>query len=307
MKLGILFAGQGAQKPTMGKSLFDQVAESKKIFNRADDVCPDITYKCFEMEQTLLNQTVNAQPAIFTVDMAAYQAFLTLGYPVHGAAGFSLGEYAALTAAGVLDFETSLKLVCRRAELMQRQGELTPGGMRAVLGPTADEVEAMILEVNSPTLQAVNYNCPGQTVVAGDMGSLDRLSEICAQKKVRAVPLPVSGAFHSVFMQPVAKALEEAFDGLTFHKPQFPLYSNVISYPYGDDIPKLLALQTAKPVRWEQTIRNMMADGCDVFLELGQGTTLSGFLRRIDKDVPCFAISDYESYLTVKEELQKLS
>ena len=289
----------------MGRSLYDQIQESRDIFARADAVCPDITQRCFEMEQSQLNQTVNAQPTIFTVDMAAYHAFLTLGYPVHGAAGFSLGEYAALTAAEIMDFETVLGLVCRRAELMQRQGEITLGGMRAILGPLAAEVEALIDEVHSPTLQAVNYNCPGQTVVAGDLDSLNLFGELCVQKKVRVVSLPVSGAFHSVLMQPAAKALAEIFSNQTFHQPKFPLYSNVTARPYGDDIPKLLASQTAQPVRWEQTIRNMIADGCDMFLELGQGNTLSGFLRRIDKEIPCFVINDYDSFLSVKEELHK--
>ena len=304
MKLGILFAGQGAQKPGMGKSLYDNLVESHHIFARGETVCPDIIKRCFDMEQSQLNQTVNTQPAIFTVDMAAYYAFLTLGLKVHGAAGFSLGEYAALTAAGVLDFETALGLVCRRSEFMQRQGEETPGSMRAVIGISAAEVESFIEEVNSPTLQAVNYNCPGQTVVAGDLDSLNRFGELCTQKKIRVLPVPVSGAFHSVLMAPVAKELENIFTGISFGQPQFPLYSNVTARPYGQEIPKLLASQTAKPVRWEQIIRNMMADGCDTFIELGQGTTLSGFLRRIDKDVPCYAISDYDSYLSVKEQFQ---
>jgi len=301
-----LFAGQGAQKTGMGQSLYENVPAAREIFERAEAVLPGISELCFHGEQGILNQTVNTQPAVFTVDMAAYAALSSLGVPISAAAGFSLGEYAALTAVGVVSFEDGLRMVVRRAQLMQQQAEKEPGSMAAILGIPAEKVEQIIEELNAPVLQAVNYNCPNQTVVAGDAQSMKLFEEYCAQNKIKRMPLPVNGAFHSTLMQGVAEQLRKEFSAIIFHHPTFPIYSNVIALPYpedGEQMKPLLASQTARPVRWEATIRNMAKEGLDVFVELGPGSTLCGFLKRMELPHTAYSLGEYAQFLSAKEAL----
>jgi [acyl-carrier-protein] S-malonyltransferase len=296
-KRAILFAGQGAQKTGMGKGLYHASPAAKKIFDRAESRLPGIKEMCFSAGQEVLNQTANTQPAVYTVDVAAFAAYREAGGPMDAAAGFSLGEYAALCCAGVFTFEQGLDLVIKRAAWMQEAAQKTGGGMAAVLGKTGQEVDEMVSAVCAEgILQAVNYNCPGQTVVAGDAENLDQFLAYCKENKVKAVRLPVSGAFHSKAMEGVAHKIAEAARSIEFMAPDVPVYSNMLARPYAaDEIKKTLAAQTASPVYFEQILRSMMRSGYNTFVEVGPGNTLAGFVKRTDGQATVYNVNDEQT------------
>lgn len=306
MKVGVLFAGQGAQKPGMGKSLYENVPASREIFERAEKIVPGITELCFEGPQEKLNETVHTQPCVYTVDCACWAAFATLGVRPAVGAGFSLGEYAALYAASVFTFETGLRIVRRRAEFMQEAADLHPGSMAAVLGLEAREVEEMVgLIRGQGVLQPVNYNCPGQTVVAGDVAEMDNLIAYAKDHRIKVAPLATSGAFHSERMQQAAEQTGAVIREETFEEPEFVLYANKTGLPYdASSLQETLGDQTSSPVLFEQILRGMLRDGCDLFIELGPGKTLAGFLRRIDRKAAAYNLNDYASLGQVREALQ---
>lgn len=302
MKIGVLFAGQGAQKPGMGRSLFDHVEAARAIFESAEKVIPGITELCFEGPQETLNETVHTQPCVYTVDCACWAAFSTLGVRPAVGAGFSLGEYAALYAASVFSFETGLRIVQKRAEYMQKAAELNPGSMAAVLGLEAKEVEDLVHLIRGQgVLAPVNYNCPGQTVVAGDVAEMDNLITYAKEHRIKVAPLATSGAFHSERMGKAAEQTGAVIREETFSEPEFVLYANHTGQPYETEAMKsTLEKQTSSPVLFEQILRGMLTDGCDLFIELGPGKTLSGFLRRIDRKVPAYTLNDYASLEQVR-------
>ncbi|MBD5560335.1 MAG: ACP S-malonyltransferase [Clostridia bacterium] len=306
MKIGVLFAGQGAQKPGMGRSLCESVPAAREIFDTAEKILPGITQLCFEGPQEKLNETIWTQPCVYTVDCACWAAFSTLGVRPAVGAGFSLGEYAALYAASVFSFETGLKLVKRRAEFMQEAAELHPGSMAAVLGLEAREVEEIVdLIRGQGVLAPVNYNCPGQTVVAGDVAEMDSLISYARDHRLKVTPLATSGAFHSERMQEAAARTGEVIRSETFSEPDFVLYANQTGLPYETDAMKdTLEKQTSSPVLFEQILRGMLADGCDLFVELGPGRTLAGFLRRIDRKASVYNLNDYASLEQLAQVLQ---
>ncbi len=303
-KIAILFAGQGAQQPGMGKSLYGSSPEARAVYEEAERIKPGITELCFDGAPEELNVTINTQPCVFVTDMAAYAAFYAAGARPDMAAGFSLGEYAALTAAGVFKFSEALELVTARAGWMQAAAERYGGGMVAVLGKTANEVEAIVGHVKSNgVLQAVNYNCPGQTVVAGDEHEIEALMAYAAENKLKASHLKVNGAFHSERMREPSDKIFERLSSMDLKEPAFPVYANATALPYGDDIKRTLAGQTASPVLFEQTLRHMIADGGETFFELGPGKTLAGFVKRIDKSVSVHSVNDHDSLLAIQEFL----
>lgn len=309
MKLAVVFSGQGAQYPGMGKNLYETNEQSKSVFDKAPE---NIRTLCFDSTMEELSQTSVTQPCVYTMTMAAYAAFLdgcrALGVEPEMTAGFSLGECAALTASGVYDFETGIKLVTNRGIWMQEAAG-GKGGMVAALAK-AELVEECVEETKPfGMILAANYNSPKQTVVSGDFAALEAFQKIAKEKRIRAVPLKVGGPFHSPMLAPAAENMKNALSELSLNKPSMALYSNVTAEKIGDEnLPELLSKQIMSPVRWEQTVRNMVKDGADIFVEIGPGKTLCGLIAKTDPSVTVCNVEDAESLnaalAIIKERLE---
>ncbi len=282
-----VFPGQGAQFVGMGKDLYEGNAEAKEMFEKANEVLGfRITDLMFNGTEDDLKQTKVTQPAVFLHSVILAK---TLGADFNPdmVAGHSLGEFSALTAAGVLPFEQGLKLVETRALAMQKACEATPSTMAAIIGLPDEKVEEICATVNGVCVPA-NYNCPGQVVISG---SFEAITEACEKFKAdgarRALPLKVGGAFHSPLMEPARAELAEAIHKANFSKPICPIYQNVDALPHTDpeEIKENLIKQLTAPVRWSHIVKNMIADGMTEAVELGPGKVLQGLIGRTSRDV----------------------
>lgn len=281
-----IFPGQGAQFSGMGKDLYDLGGQSKDLFDQANDILGfRITDIMFEGTADELKQTKVTQPAIFLHSVILARTLENFDPDM--VAGHSLGEFSALVANGALSFEDGLRLVAQRAGAMQKACEQNPSTMAAVLGLDDPVVENICKEIKDVVVPA-NYNCPGQLVISG---SNEGIEEACNRMKdagaKRAMPLQVGGAFHSPLMEPARKELAAAIEQTTFKKPVCPVYQNVNALPSSDidEIRKNLIGQLTAPVRWTQTIQNMINDGATTFIECGPGKVLQGLVRKISGDV----------------------
>ena len=279
-----VFPGQGAQFVGMGKDLYDQSPLAKEYFEKANEILGyRITDLMFEGTPEDLKQTKVTQPAVF---LHSVISALVLGddFKPEMTAGHSLGEFSALVAAGALSFEDGLKLVYARAMAMQKACEKEPSTMAAVLGLSDEAVEEGCAEITDAIVVPANYNCPGQLVISGSIEGIDRACELLKEKGAkRALKLPVGGAFHSPLMQPASEELQAAINATTFSIPVCPVYQNVNAKPQTDptQIKLNLIAQLTAPVRWTQTVKNMVADGAVEFFELGPGDVLKGLVKKI--------------------------
>lgn len=301
-KIAFVFAGQGAQHPGMGQELCEISPAAKAVFHRLDGIRPGTLQQCFSGTGEELSETKNTQPCMFAVEMAAAAALTEAGIRADVAAGFSLGELAALTYAGAADLEAGFRLVCRRGLLMQEAAEVQPTAMVAVLRLEPTAVEALCQRFEQ--VYPVNYNCPGQIAVAGLAAPLKEFQDAVKAAGGRAVPLPVRGGFHSPFMATAAEAFARELDEYSLAVPRIPLYSNCSGAPYEGEMKPLLARQIAAPVRWEQIVRHMIGEGVDTFIELGPGQTLCGLIRKIDGQVRTFSAANRAGLEQIVAEVQ---
>ena len=300
-KIAFLFAGQGAQYPGIGKSLTEISPKAASLFELADSIRPGTSRQCFEGDPAELTQTANTQPCVFTVDLAAAYALEEAGVHADVAAGFSLGEMAALTFAGSFSEKDGFSLVCRRGELMQEAAQEHPSAMAAVLKLKDETVEQLC--AGFPDVYPVNYNCPGQLVVAGGTEHLEQFCELAAEAGGRAKKLAVGGGFHSPFMEQAASAYLQELLRIGVNPPRIPVYGNRTAAPYEENRETMLAEQMKNPVLWTKTVERMAADGVDTFVEVGPGKTLSGLVKRI---LPHAAVYRVEDAATLEETIQAL-
>tara|TARA_R100001369_G_scaffold58144_1_gene84997 strand:- start:1042 stop:1923 length:882 start_codon:yes stop_codon:yes gene_type:complete len=280
-----VFPGQGAQFPGMGKDLYETSDKAKELFDRANKLLGfDITKIMFEGTVEELKETKVTQPAIF-LHSTILATVMGDNFKPDMVAGHSLGEFSALVANGALAFEDALILVSRRAQAMQNACELKPSTMAAVLGLEDHVVEAICADIDGIVV-AANYNCPGQLVISGEIKAVEAACEALKEAGARrALMLPVGGAFHSPLMEPAREELAAAIENTHFSKPSCPVYQNVSTFAVTDpeEIKKNLIFQLTAPVKWTQSIQNMIKDGADHFIEVGPGNVLQGLVKKIDR------------------------
>ena len=299
-KLAFVFPGQGAQKVGMGKDFYDNYDVAKKMFKEADEALGySIMKMCFEGPEDDLKLTANTQPAILTISCIANEILKENGVQPDITGGHSLGEYSALVAAGVLDFQDAVALVHKRGAYMQEAVPVGEGGMAAIIGVERDKIVEICQQVSSESpVQAVNFNCPGQIVIAGATKGVElAVEELKAAGAKKAVILPVSAPFHSTLMKPAAEKLAVELDKVTISDAKIPVVANVNAeiLTKADDIKASLVAQAASPVLWEDCVARMKEFGADTLLEAGPGKTLCGFNRRIDKTIKSLNVEDVAS------------
>lgn len=290
-----VFPGQGAQYPGMGKDLYENSAEAKELFEKANGILGfDITKIMFEGTIDDLKETKVTQPAIFLHSVLL--AKTVKDFAPDMVAGHSLGEFSALVANGALTFEDGLKLVYKRALAMQKACEMEPSTMAAIVGLDDNIVEEVCTSVDEVVVPA-NYNCPGQLVISGSFAGIDKACEmLTARGAKRALKLTVGGAFHSPLMEPAREELAAAIESTNFSKPVCPVYQNVNAQATSDPevIKQNLIAQLTAPVKWTQTVQNMIAAGATSFTEIGPGTVLQGLVKKVDRSITTAGVNSYQ-------------
>jgi [acyl-carrier-protein] S-malonyltransferase len=301
MKVAYVFPGQGAQWVGMGRDLYHNFDAAKAVFDQADEALGfPLSELCFDGPEDELRQTINSQPAIVTVSFACLEATRDMGTSnglpaANFVAGHSLGEYTALAAAGVLDFATTVYLARERGRLMHEAGELTPGGMVAIIGLD----EPPLADVCEQTGACIaNINCPGQIVISGAEDNLNQAVDLAkARGAYRAIPLQVSGAFHTQLMQPAVDGMAEIIATLSFAEPVIPIIGNTTAQPLvtAESIKQELLSQLCHCIQWQRSVEYMASEEVSTFIEVGPGKVLAGLIKRIDKNVKILNIGDAEA------------
>jgi len=306
-KTALLFAGQGAQAVGMGKDLSEKFPAAKAWFDRANTALGyDLAAICFNGPDAELTKTENAQPGIFLVSWVAFQLLKehAPSLKFDATAGLSLGEFTALTAAGAMSFEDGLRVVRQRGKFMQEACEATCGGMAAVIGLDEAPTREVCAEAG---IVLANLNCPGQLVISGEADKITKAVELAkARGAKRAIPLPVAGAYHSPLMASAQPKLQAELAQVKLSAPSVPVISNVTAQPHGApaEISARLVQQVTSSVLWENSMRYLLAQGFTRFIELGPGTALSGFMKRIDKTAQMFNVADAASLEATVKALQ---
>ncbi|RIH64922.1 [acyl-carrier-protein] S-malonyltransferase [Mariniphaga sediminis] len=289
-----VFPGQGAQYPGMGKDLFESSSEAKALFEKANEILGfAITDIMFDGSADDLKQTKVTQPAIFLHSVLLAKTLKEFSPDM--VAGHSLGEFSALVASGALTFEDGLTLVFKRALAMQKACEVEPSTMAAIVGLEDNVVEEVCSSIDEVVV-AANYNCPGQLVISGSVEGVDKACQLLAEKGAkRALKLPVGGAFHSPFMEPAREELAAAIESTKFSAPVCPVYQNVTAEAVSDpeEIKQNLVAQLTAPVKWTQTVRNMIAGGATSFTEIGPGKVLQGLVKKVDRSMETSGIDRF--------------
>ena len=311
-KVAFVFPGQGSQSVGMCKAFYDEYAVARQVFEEADEALGfSITKMCFEGPESDLRLTYNTQPAILTASTACAAVLKEKGISCDVAAGHSLGEYSALVNTGALAFADAVRIVRKRGQFMQEAVPVGEGSMAAVLGLESDKIVEICQAVEvegGEAVQAVNFNCPGQVVIAGAVNAVNKAVEaLKAAGAKRAVLLPVSAPFHSTLMKPASERLAEVLAPIEIKDITIPVVANVTAKEVtsGAEIKELLIKQAAMPVLWETSVRNMVADGVDTFVEVGPGKVLTGFTKKIAKGLPALNIEDPASLEKVLAHFEK--
>lgn len=302
-KIAFIFSGQGAQYSGMGRALCDCSEAAEAVFKIADRLRPGTSQQCFSGSADELSQTENTQPCLYCVDLAAAAALGEAGVTPDMLAGFSLGELAALAFSGAVTYEDGFRLVCRRALFMADAAMETRAEMAAVLKLDDDTVISLCGEFDR--VYPVNFNCPGQVVVSGEVNALEEFKTRVKEKGGKAMPLKVSGGFHSPFMATASERFQAELEDFVITPPSVPLFANVTAMPYEDDYKGLLSQQIKSPVLWRRTVENMIEAGADTFIEVGPGKVLSGLVARISDKARVFNVEDEDSLKKTIAEVRR--
>lgn len=305
-KLAFIFPGQGAQKVGMGKDFYETFDNVKEIFDGACEWLDlDIKALCFE-ENDKLNLTEYSQPALVTTCLAMADVLRNKGIEPDISAGLSLGEYCAIATAGAISVKDAITTVRKRGILMEQAVPAGQGAMAAVLGMTAEEIDEVVDSISD--VSVANYNCPGQIVITGKKGSVEEAGEKLQEAGAkRVVPLNVSGPFHSAMLEEAGEKLADVLEKVTISELQIPYVTNVTAEFVNDHqkIRSLLAKQISSPVKWQQSVEAMIAEGVDTFVEIGPGKTLAGFMRKINRNVKVYNVQTIEDIEKVVQECSR--
>lgn len=310
-KIAFVFPGQGAQYLGMGKEFVENFEAAKQVFAQASQALGyDMEAMCFHGSEETLKKTENTQPAILTASIAALEVLKTKGIEAEGFAGLSLGEYSALVAAGTLNFQEAVQTVRARGQYMQEAVPEGVGTMAAILGLERSKVEEACQEASEiGVVEAVNYNCPGQLVIAGEVSAVEKAVEYCKQKGAKkAVILPVSAPFHTSLLKGAGQRLDEKLKTIGYQPMTSKVYTNVTGLPLKDEkeVKIRLVEQVSAPVLWEDIVLNMIDDGYDTFIEVGPGKSLSKFIKKISKEVKILNVEDLASLEKTIEKLREV-
>jgi len=305
-KIGFIFPGQGAQHIGMGKEIIENYEVARKIFEQADQLLDfDLKALCFE-ENEAIHDTAYTQPALLAISIAVLKVIESYGIYPDYTAGLSLGEYSGLVASGVMAFDDAIKVVRKRGQLMQEAAKKAGGGMAAIVGSNEAAIKEIMAQVDG-YMTVANYNSPKQIVVAGESEAMLASYPLFKEAGIRAIPLKVSGAFHSALMEEAGKGLEKVLNQIEVNQIKIPYLTNVTGeiVENSHQTKEFLVEQVKSSVYWEKCIRSMIREGVDLFVEIGAGKTLAGLLKKIDKKVQVISVSDQVSLEKLRELIKQ--